>query len=188
MRQVVEWGADVVYLVDSAGGMLPSEVRRYIELLQENLETRIGFHCHNNLMLACANNLAALEAGATILDSTMQGMGRSSGNPQTEIMILLYEKLGIPTGIDIFKAMNIGENLIRPLMPIKSGVTSLDLIMGLAQFHSSFLPRIEQAAAKFDIDPKVLIMKVSEIDKVNPSEELIVRIATEVAEAKAGSH
>jgi 4-hydroxy-2-oxovalerate aldolase len=187
MRQTVEWGADVVYLVDSAGGMLPSEVKQYVELLRENLEARVGFHCHNNLMLACANNLAALEAGATILDSTMQGMGRSSGNPQTEVMILLYEKLGIPTGVDIFKAMNIGENLIRPLMPVKSGISSLDMIMALAQFHSSFLPRIERAAAEFDVDTKVLIMEVSKIDRVNPSEQLIGRVATKLAEAKAGS-
>jgi len=185
MRQTVEWGADVVYLVDSAGGMLPTEVTNYLRLLRENLNARIGFHCHNNFMLACANNLAALEAGATLLDSTMQGMGRSSGNPQTEIMVLLYEKLGIRTGIDIFKAMAIGENLIRPLMPVKSGVTSLDMTMAVAQFHSSFLPRIERAAAEFDVDPRVLIIEVSKVDRINPSQELITSIAARIAEAHA---
>jgi 4-hydroxy-2-oxovalerate aldolase len=187
MRQAVEWGADVVYLVDSAGGMLPAEVKQYIELLLENVEARIGFHCHNNFMLACANNLAALEAGAIVLDSTMQGMGRSSGNPQTEVMVLLYEKLGIPTGIDVFKAMNIGEKLIRPLMPVKSGNTSLDMIMALAQFHSSFLPRIEEAAGEFDVDVKILIMEVSKVDRVNPSQELIRTIAAELAGVPAGA-
>jgi 4-hydroxy-2-oxovalerate aldolase len=187
MRQTVEWGADVVYLVDSAGGMLPSEVKQYIELLRENLDARIGFHCHNNFMLACANNLAALEAGATLLDSTMQGMGRSAGNPQTEVMILLYEKLGINTGVDIFKAMDIGENLIRPLMPVKSGVTALDMTMALAQFHSSFLPRVERAAGEFNVDPKLLIMEVSKVDRVNPSQELITTIAARLAGAHSQS-
>jgi 4-hydroxy-2-oxovalerate aldolase len=187
MRQTVEWGADAVYLVDSAGGMLPSEVKQYIELLRENLNVRIGFHCHNNFMLACANNLAALEAGATLLDSTMQGMGRSSGNAQTEVMILLYEKLGVQTGVDISKMMDVGENLIRPLMPVKSGITSLDMIMALAQFHSSFLPRIERAAAEFDVDPKILIIQVAEVDRINPSQELITAIAAKLAGARTQS-
>ena len=181
MRQAAGWGADVLYLVDSAGSMLPSEVKQYIELLGENLDARIGFHCHNNFMLGCANNLAALEAGATLLDSSMQGMGRSSGNPQTEIMVLLFEKLGIPTGIDLFKSLNIGENLIRPLMPVKSGNTSLDIIMALAQFHSSFLPRLEEVAREFDLDAKILIMEVSKVDRINPSRELIGTIAAELA-------
>lgn len=181
MRQTVEWGADVVYLVDSAGAMMPFEVKGYVELLRANLDTRIGFHCHDNFKLGCANNLAALDAGATLLDSTMQGIGRSSGNPQTEVMVLLYEKIGISTGVDLFKAMKIGEDLVRPLMPVKSGVTPLDMIMGLTQFHSSFLPGIERAARKFDVDPKVLIMEVSRVERVNPSEELIATIAAKLA-------
>jgi 4-hydroxy 2-oxovalerate aldolase len=98
-------------------------------------------------------------------------------------MVLLYEKLGIPTGIDIFKAMDIGEKLIRPLMPVKSGITSLDMTMALAQFHSSFLPRIEQGAAEFGVDPKLLIMEVSKVDRVNPSQELITTIAAKLAGA-----
>ncbi|MDX6574889.1 MAG: 4-hydroxy 2-oxovalerate aldolase [Blastocatellia bacterium] len=187
MRQAVEWGADVVYLVDSAGGMLPAEVKQYIELLRENLDARVGFHGHNNFMLGCANNLAALEAGATLLDSTIQGMGRSSGNPQTEVMILLYEKLGISTGIDIFKTMEIGESLIRPLMPVKSGVTALDMTMAHAQFHSSFLPRVERAASEFKLDPKVLIVEVSKVDRINPSQELITSIAAKLAGAHSQS-
>jgi hypothetical protein len=161
--------------------MLPSEVKQYVELLRENLDARIGFHCHNNFGLGSANNLVALEAGATLLDSTIQGMGRSSGNPQTEIMILLYEKMGISTGVDLFKTMKIGEDLIRPLMPIKSGVTALDITMGLAQFHSSFLPRIERAAVEFGVDPKLLIMEVSRVDRINPAEELIATTAAGLA-------
>jgi 4-hydroxy-2-oxovalerate aldolase len=183
MRQAVDWGADVVYLVDSAGGMLPSEVQRYIERLCETLDVRVGFHCHNNFMLACANNLAALEAGADLLDSTMQGIGRSSGNPQTEVMIPLYEKLGIRTGIDLFKTLNIGETLIRPRMPVKSGNTSLDIVMALAQFHSSFLPEIAKTAHEFGVDAKVLIMEVGKVDRVNPSQELMRAIAADLAGA-----
>ena len=51
------------------------------------------------------------------------------------------------------------------------------MTMALAQFHSSFLPRIEQGAAEFGVDPKLLIMEVSKVDRVNPSQELITTIA-----------
>jgi len=183
-QKTIDAGADVVYLVDSAGGMLPLEVKQYIELLRAKLTARIGFHGHNNFMLANANNLAALEAGATMLDSTVQGMGRSSGNAQTEIMVLLYEKLGIETGVDIVKLMNVGENLIRPRMRTASGVCALDMTMAQAQFHSSFLERIERATAIYDVDPKVLIIEVSKIDRVNPSEKMIQEIAAQLAELK----
>lgn len=183
-QKAIDAGADVVYLVDSAGGMLPLEVKQYIELLREKLTAHIGFHGHNNFMLANANNLAALEAGATMLDSTVQGMGRSSGNAQTEIMVLLYEKLGIETGVDIVKLMNVGENLIRPRMRTPSGVCALDMTMAQAQFHSSFLERIERATALYDVDPKVLIIEVSKIDRVNPSEKMIQDIAAQLAELK----
>jgi 4-hydroxy 2-oxovalerate aldolase len=183
-QKAIDWGADIIYLVDSAGGMLPVEVKQYIELLRENLDARIGFHGHNNFMLAVANNLAALEAGATMLDSTVQGMGRSSGNAQTEIMVLLYEKLGLETGIDTVKLMNIGEHLIRPRMRTASGVCALDMTMAQAQFHSSFLDRIERATAVFDVDPKVLIIEVSKVDRVNPSETLIMDIASQLVEQR----
>jgi 4-hydroxy 2-oxovalerate aldolase len=89
--------------------------------------------------------------------------------------------MGISTGVDLFKTMKIGEDLIRPLMPIKSGVTALDITMGLAQFHSSFLPRIERAAAEFGVDPKLLIVEVSRVDRINPAEELIAKTAARLA-------
>lgn len=180
-QKAADWGADVIYVVDSAGSMLPDEVKVCVELLDAKLEAKIGFHCHNNLMLGCANNLAAFDAGATILDSTLQGMGRSGGNPQTEVMVVLCEKLGIETGIDPLRTMEIGEALIRPRMPVKSGVTAFDLVMARSQFHSSFLPMIKRAAEEYAIDPKMLIVEVSLVDRINPREELVRSIAAKLA-------
>ena len=183
-KPMVDLGVDIVQLVDSAGGMLPSEVTHYTELMRASLPVRIGFHGHNNFMLANANNLAALAAGATVLDSTLQSMGRGAGNAQTEIMLVLYEKLGIPTGIDIVETMNIGERLVRIRMKEGHGVTALEVISGKAMFHSSYLKRIHDAVQAFNVDEKVLIIEVSRVDKVNPSEELIFQVARELAEGK----
>jgi 4-hydroxy-2-oxovalerate aldolase len=176
-KHIVDWGADVFVVVDSAGGMLPLDVKRYVESLRSNIDIKIGFHGHNSFMLANANNLAALESGATVLDSTMQGIGRGGGNAQTEIMLVLYEKIGINTGVDKYKAMDIGEEIIRPLMKGECGVRSLDVTMGYAFFHSSFLKRINKTVEEFHVDIRKLIIEVSKIEKVNPTEELIRQIA-----------
>jgi 4-hydroxy 2-oxovalerate aldolase len=184
-QRAVDSGADIIYLVDSAGCMLPSEVKQYVELLCERIEARIGFHGHNNFTLAVANSLAALAAGATTLDSTLQGMGRSGGNAQTEIMAALYEKLGIETGIDIVKLLNLGEELVRPRMSRPSGVSALDVTMARAQFHSSFLERVERVADEVCVDLRTLIIEVSKVERVAPSESLIRSAARKLAGQRA---
>ncbi len=179
MKQTVEWGADVVYLVDSAGGMLPHEVRDYSRRLKETCGVPVGFHGHNNFMLAIANNLAAMESGAHYIDTTLMGMGRSSGNAQTEIMLVVLEKLGITTNLDRFKTMEVGQKYIAPR--VRTGVPPIEIVTADALFHSSFMPRIDKAVAEFHVDPKVLIMEVSAIDKVNPSQDLIMKSAEKIA-------
>jgi len=64
------YGADCVYIVDSAGAMLPKGAAERVEALKENLDCQVGFHAHNNLGVAVGNSLAALEAGADQLDGS----------------------------------------------------------------------------------------------------------------------
>ena len=75
-----EHGCDAIYIVDSAGGMLPGEVAAYTRAVAEACDARIGFHGHNNLELASANTVAAYQNGCTLLDCSIGGLGRSSGN------------------------------------------------------------------------------------------------------------
>jgi 4-hydroxy 2-oxovalerate aldolase len=186
LKQTAEWGAETVYLVDSAGGMMSHEVREYVLRLRDAVgATRIGFHGHNNFGLANANALAAIEAGATMIDTTLMGMGRSSGNSQTEVMLVLLKKLGYETGVDLLKTMDIGERMIKPRLSGGTGVPALDVTLGAAQFHSSFLPRIEKACARYGVDPKLLVTEVSKVDIVNPSETLIMSIAERCARTEA---
>jgi len=182
LKQTTEWGAETVYVVDSAGSMMPNDVREYVSRLRDVVgEAGIGFHGHNNFGLANANALAAVEAGATMIDTTMLGMGRSSGNSQTEVMLVLLQKLGHETGVDLLKAMDVGEQLIRPRRSGGTGVSAIEVTMAAAQFHSSFLPRIEKACLQYNIDAKLLITEVSKVDIVNPSQALIMSIAERCA-------
>lgn len=183
-----KYGADIIVVVDSAGGMLPQDVVNYVSILKNSTDLPIGYHGHNNLGLAISNTLEAIKSGATVIDSTLRGMGRSAGNAQTEILVLLLEKMGYSTGIDVYKTMDIAERLLRPLMrEAQQGIDSIGAISGYAQFHSSFLGVIYRVAKKYNIDPRELIVKVSEIDRVHVSEELAEGIAREVEKDKKKS-
>ena len=175
-----KYGADVLTVVDSVGVILPQEVSNYVSVLKDNTDLDIGFHGHNNLMLAVSNTLEAIKAGATVVDTSLQGMGRSAGNAQTEIIVLLLEKLGYSTGIDIYKTMNVAEKILKPLMKNMQGVDSISATAGYAQFHSSFLKTVYEVAQKHQIDPRELIVRISEVDQINVSDELAEAIAKEL--------
>ena len=181
-RLVEEWGADIVYIVDSAGGMLPKDIKEYVEAVKaKTRDIEIGLHAHNNLSLAVANSLVAIEAGATMVDSCLQGMGRSGGNAQTEILVLALEKLGYNLGIDPIKVMDLGKKLINPLMH-RAGVDPIDVTSGYAMFHSKFLKNVYKASNKYGLDPRELIIESSNRSVVNVPEELVMSIGEELKE------
>lgn len=183
-KLVESYGVDIIYLVDSAGGMFPEDVREYITSIKDKCNCEVGFHGHDNLNLALANSLEAIKCGATYLDSSLQGMGRSAGNTQTEVLLLVLDKLGHHLGIDILKTMDIGERLVKPLMRERHGVDSISMVSGFSQFHSSFLSNIYKVAKMYDIDPRELIIEVSEKDKVNVTEKLAMEAARELIRSR----
>ncbi len=175
------YGADVVSVIDSAGGMLPDEVYEYVSKIKKEVTgIEVGFHGHNNLMLAMANSLAAVKAGATFIDATLQGIGRSVGNTQAEILVLLLNKLGYRTGIDAIKMMDAGDSIVRPLMPQATGIDSLSATLGAAQFHSSFLPIVQKVAKEQSIDVRKLIGEISKIDRITVTEDLANKVASQL--------
>lgn len=183
-KVVEEEGADVVYIVDSAGGMLPKDIKEYIEAIKTKVDSiKIGIHAHNNLSLAVANTLVAVESGATMLDCCLQGIGRSAGNTPTEILILALEKLGYDLGIDVLKLMDLGEKLINPLIH-KAGFDPIEITSGYALFHSKFLYNIYKVAEKYGVDPRRLIIEASKKSVVELPERLIVNVAKKMKSKK----
>ena len=180
------FGADTVCLVDSAGTMLPDEVRTYVARLRDALRVPIGFHGHDNLSLAMANVLAAATAGASIVDTTLQGIGRSGGNAVTEILVAILHKQGVTTGLDLNRLMDLSDRVVRPLLAGK-GRSALDITAGYAGFHSSYLQLVLEYASRFRIDPRLLIVAVSDVDRVDVSEALVARVAEDLA-ATRGAH
>jgi 4-hydroxy-2-oxovalerate aldolase len=177
---IVERGATTISVVDSAGGMLPEQVGTYIRVLKAGLETSIGFHGHNNLLLANANSLAAVQNGATFIDTTLLGIGRGGGNAQTETMIVILEKAGYPTGINPLQVSKIAERHVEAKSTRLKGANELELIYGLALFHSSFTKRVQDVAAAFKVPYQDLICAVSRYAKENPSQALIEEAAAQL--------
>lgn len=169
-------GADVVYLVDSAGGMLPSDIETYFGIVRDTCDVPMAFHGHDNLGLSVANTLKAVEMGAILVDSSLQGIGRSAGNVPTEILVATLKRIGMDTGVDLLDVMNAGEKYVRPLIRRK-GVSSMDVISGYTQFHSSYMGTIRKYSSKYQVDPRRLIERVCEADKVNATEELVEDMA-----------
>lgn len=181
-QKIEKWGvADVIYLVDSAGCMLPHEVHEYIARTKERVSTHLGFHGHNNLSMAAANSIEAMKGGATYIDTCIRGMGRSAGNAQTEIVVYLLQQMGMsPINTDIYDFYAFAETYIVPIMPRHQGLTAEEVHIGISRFHSSYMPLVKEVSKQFHVDEKVLIKNVSDVNCINPSKELFIQIASKI--------
>jgi 4-hydroxy-2-oxovalerate aldolase len=184
-RLAESYGAQVVSLVDSAGTMLPHDVGRYVAAMKDALSVEVGFHGHDNLALGMANVLAAIEAGAAVVDTTLQGIGRGGGNPVTEILVAILHKQGITTGIDLNRLMDLSERIVQPLLKGK-GYDPLNITSGYAGFHSSALRLIVEQADRFRIDPRELIVEVSGVDRVDVTRPLVEEVAAGISRRRLG--
>jgi 4-hydroxy-2-oxovalerate aldolase len=181
--RVRAWGADIACLVDSAGSMDPDSVGSYLQAAKAESDCPLGFHGHDNLSLAMANTLRAIEEGAVLVDSSLQGMGRSAGNAITEVLVAILQRRGLISQIDLNAAMDVGQGLIQPLLG-KRGVDPMAVTSGLARFHSSFASKVQGYARKHDIDARDLIVRLCQEDQVSAPDDLLERLSHELAALK----
>ncbi|HEU4425682.1 MAG TPA: 4-hydroxy-2-oxovalerate aldolase, partial [Pilimelia sp.] len=145
-RLMESYGADCVYVVDSAGAMTTEDARARVGLLAEKLGCQVGHHAHNNLSLAVANSLAALDVGAAQLDGCLAGLGAGAGNCPTEVLLATCDKMGLRTGVDALRALDAAELLVRPLRPAMGVIDRAGLLLGYAGVYGSFLLHAQRAA------------------------------------------
>ena len=178
-------GAEVVYCVDSAGGMFPEDVRRYVGSARDRCSCALGFHGHSNLQFAVANSVEAFRCGAAFLDTTLYGLGRSAGNVPTEVAVAVFHNLGIETGIDLFEVMDAAEEFMGPLMSQMQLYDMVSVAMGCSQFHSAFLPKVAAAARQHGVELRRLIFAMGKLDPVNLNEDNLNRVACSLPKAVA---
>jgi 4-hydroxy-2-oxovalerate aldolase len=183
VAQVNSWGADIACLVDSAGSMDPDSVAAYLRAAKAESPSPLGYHGHDNLSLAMANTLRAIEEGVVLVDSSLQGMGRSAGNTVTEVLVAILQRRGALPHIDLKAAMDVGQGLIQPLLG-KRGVDPMAVTGGLASFHSSFTGKVQRYARKHNVDVRDLIVRLCQEDQVSAPDELLERLSHELATLK----
>jgi 4-hydroxy 2-oxovalerate aldolase len=132
------YGAQVIYVVDSAGALVPRGAAARVAALRDAVDAEIGFHAHNNLGVGIANALVAAEQGALWIDGSLRGLGASAGNAQTEVLAAAFERAGYHTGVDLFPLIDTAEHVVAPLMEFPQIVDETALILGYAGVYSTF--------------------------------------------------
>ncbi|KDE40720.1 4-hydroxy-2-oxovalerate aldolase [Nitrincola lacisaponensis] len=185
-RLMVGYGANCIYATDSAGYMLPDDVTARIGLLKAELPSNIeiGFHGHHNLGMGIANSLAAIEAGATRIDGSVAGLGAGAGNTPLEVFCAVLDRMQVSTGIDLYKIMDVAEDLVVPMMDQPIRVDRDALTLGYAGVYSSFLLFAQRAEKKYGIQARDILVELGRRGTVGGQEDMIEDLALTMAKQK----
>jgi len=183
LRLMESYGANCVYITDSAGYMLPDDVTARVALARAELrpETEIGFHGHHNLGMGIANSLAAVAAGASRIDGSLAGLGAGAGNTPLEVFIAVCERMGVETGVDLFRAMDVAEDLVVPMMDHPVRIDRDALTLGYAGVYSSFLLFAKRSAAKYGLSSRDILVELGRRKTVGGQEDMIEDLALDMA-------
>lgn len=183
-QKMESYGANAVILLDSVGGLLPNEVRDTVDFIVSRVKIPIGFHAHNNLGLGVANSIAALEAGAGILDGTARGFGAGAGNTQLEVLVAVLHKLGYETGIDLYKMLDASDVAERELMKTVPTISPVSIVSSLAGVFSGFKKHVERAAIQYGVDPRDIFFELGRRKIVAGQEDCIIEVAVNLSSKK----
>jgi len=180
-RKMQDYGAEGVILMDSSGNYLPNDVKEKVSFLKQNLHISVGFHAHNNLGMGIANSLAAIEAGASMVDGCSKGFGAGAGNAQLEVLVPVLERLGYNTGVDLYKVLDASDLAEEELIERLPTIGTASIVSGLTGVFSGYLTPVKRIAKEFDIDPRDLFFELGRQKIVAGQEDFIIEIAKELS-------
>ena len=94
-----------VYFADSLGCMVPGQINKLVTILKQSTTLPIGIHAHNNMGLALANTVEAVNSGVEWIDMTMTGMGRGPGNTLTEDALFYFSNLKLKIKLNLLNCL-----------------------------------------------------------------------------------
>ena len=180
-KKMESYGAEAIVIMDSAGAYFPDDVTQRITTLVDGLSIPVGFHGHNNLGMGVINSVAAVKAGASIIDGSIRGFGAGAGNTQLEVLVAVFERLGFQTGIDLYKildAADLAEKEFNPVAPFSSPVS---IVSGLAGVFSGFAKQVARTAEEYQVDPRDIFFELGKRKAVAGQESLIIEVAHQLA-------
>ncbi|MBN8556959.1 MAG: 4-hydroxy-2-oxovalerate aldolase [Proteobacteria bacterium] len=193
-RLMEGYGANCIYVTDSAGYLLPEQVKERIAAVRAALkpETELGFHGHHNLAMGVANSIAAIEAGANRIDAAAAGLGAGAGNTPMEVLVAVLERMGVHTGVDVFKIQDVAEDLVVPVMDFPIRIDRDALTLGYAGVYGSFLLFAKRAEKKYGVPAREILVEMGRRGCVGGQEDMIEDTALTLSKqklvAQAASH
>ena len=179
------YGADYINMADSSGYLLPEDVAARIDAVSKAVKIPVGFHAHNNMGMAVANSLAAVEAGATYLDATLRGLGAGSGNTQLEVVTGVLKRAGVDIGdADFYGMMDVAADAVDPIMQRPQVIDNGSFMLGYAGVYSSFLLHVYDAAKKYKLDPRDILVELGRRGMVGGQEDMIIDVAYQLSQKK----
>ncbi len=182
-RTMADAGCECVYVVDSAGWLLPADVTERVGALVRELgpDAQVGFHGHQNLSLGVANSIAAYEAGARQIDGTLCALGAGAGNSPTEILAAVFDRLGVHTGLDVDRLLAAADDVLRPIAPRLPTADRAAIEQGRFGVYSSFLLHAVRAAGQYGVPAHAILREIGRAGYVGGQEDMIIDVAVRLA-------
>ncbi|WP_396022034.1 4-hydroxy-2-oxovalerate aldolase [Corynebacterium poyangense] len=182
-RIMVNAGCQCVFVVDSAGSLILDEAADRVKALVDEIgdDAQVGFHGHQNMSFGVANSVLAVRQGAQQIDGSLAGLGAGAGNSPTEVLAVAFERLGVPTGIDVEKILDAAD-LLKGMVSSLPSMDRGSIVQGQMGVYNSFLLHAQRAAERYGIPAQDILREVGRRGYVGGQEDMIIDVAVSLKE------